>query len=117
VCNSVATPKTVQQWFNTSCFAAPPAYTFGNSNVGHVYGPGINNWDFSLAKTSNLSSERAQLRFEANFFNIFQLGALCKPEYNARHRRVRQHHLQPAGAAHYPIRAETHVLLDVVHEL
>jgi hypothetical protein len=72
-------PKTVEQWFNTSCFAAPPAYTFGNSNVGHVYGPGINNWDFSLAKTSNLWSEKAQLRFEANFFNLFNQPHFANP--------------------------------------
>ncbi len=79
VCNSVAMPKTVQAWFNTSCFAAPPAYTFGNSGVGHVYGPGVNNWDFSLAKNSKLWSESSQLRFEASFFNIFNQAHFANP--------------------------------------
>ncbi|HEY6273705.1 MAG TPA: TonB-dependent receptor [Terriglobales bacterium] len=71
ICNSVSTPKTVQAWFNTACFADPPAYTFGNSGVGHVFGPGINNWDFSVAKSTSLGSESRQLRFEANFFNLW----------------------------------------------
>jgi len=79
VCNSVSMPKSVQEWFDTGCFAAPPAYTFGNSNVGHAYGPGINNWDFSLAKTSNLGSERTQLRFEAAFFNLFNQAHFASP--------------------------------------
>jgi hypothetical protein len=79
VCNSVSTPKMVQEWFNTNCFAAPPAYTFGNSNVGHVYGPGVNNWDFSLAKNSRLWSESSQLRFEASFFNIFNQAHFANP--------------------------------------
>ncbi len=70
-CTSVATPKTVQQWFNTGCFAAPPAYTFGNSGVGHVRGPGIQNWDFSLAKETRLGAEARRLRIEADFFNLF----------------------------------------------
>jgi len=86
-CNSVSMPKTVGQWFNTGCFAAPPAYKFGNSNVGHVYGPGINNWDCSLAKTGNLRSERTQLRFEASFFNLFIQAHFANPN-NLRHGRV-----------------------------
>jgi hypothetical protein len=70
-CSSVPTPKTVQQWFNTGCFAAPPPYTFGNSGVGHVRGPGIQNWDFSVAKETSLGAESRRLRIEADFFNLF----------------------------------------------
>jgi hypothetical protein len=69
-CTSVPRPKLVTQWFDPSCFAAPPAYTFGNSGVGHVRGPGLNNWDFSVAKDSNLYRENVRLRLEAAFFNI-----------------------------------------------
>ena len=65
-CSSVGTPKTVAAWFNTGCFAAPPAYTFGNSGIGHVFGPGIDNWDFSIAKDTSLGESR-KLRFEASF--------------------------------------------------
>jgi hypothetical protein len=69
-CSSVATPKRVQQWFDTSCFSAPPPYIFGNSGVGHVRGPGVQNWDFSLAKETKFT-EQQKLRIEASFFNIF----------------------------------------------
>ena len=69
-CTSVPKPKTVQAWFNTGCFAAPPAYTFGDSGVGHVRGPGINNWDLSVAKDTVIR-ESMRLRFEADFFNTF----------------------------------------------
>jgi hypothetical protein len=70
-CSSVSTPKTVQEWFNTGCFTAPPPYTFGNSADGHAFGPGIDNWDFSIAKDTPLRSENRRLRFEADFFNLF----------------------------------------------
>jgi hypothetical protein len=78
-CASVATPKTVQQWFNTSCFAAPPAYTFGNSGVGHVRGPGVQNWDFSIAKETRLGAEARRLRLEADFFNLFNNAHFSNP--------------------------------------
>lgn len=78
-CTSVSTPKTVAAWFNTRCFAAPPAYTFGNSGVGHVFGPGIDNWDFSIGKDTPLGSEQRKLRVEASFFNIFNAAHFSNP--------------------------------------
>jgi hypothetical protein len=78
-CSSVATPKTVQEWFNTGCFSAPAAYTFGNSGVGHVRGPGINNWDFSIAKDTALGGENRRLRLEADFFNLANAAHFSNP--------------------------------------
>jgi hypothetical protein len=78
-CGQVHMPRTVNKWFDTSCFTAPPAFRFGNSGVGHVFGPGISNWDFSLAKSTALGSERRQLRFEANFFNLFNAAHFANP--------------------------------------
>jgi hypothetical protein len=78
-CSGVSTPKTVGQWFNTSCFAAPPAYTFGNSGVGHVRGPGLDNTDFSVAKDTALHSENLRFRLEADFFNIFNNAHFSNP--------------------------------------
>jgi hypothetical protein len=77
-CTGVTTPKSVQRWFDTSCFAAPPVYTFGNSGVGHVRGPGINNTDFSFAKDSTLR-ENLKFRLEADFFNIFNQAHFSNP--------------------------------------
>lgn len=72
-CSSVSTPKIVQQWFNTGCYTAPPAYTFGDAvaGAGGLYGPGIENWDFSVAKETSIGTEKRRLRFEADFFNLF----------------------------------------------
>lgn len=78
-CTTVSTPKTVQAWFNTGCFAAPPAYTFGNSGVGHVRGPGIQNWDFSVAKETRVGAESRRLRIEADFFNLFNNAHFSNP--------------------------------------
>jgi hypothetical protein len=50
------------------------------SNVGrnHWYGPGINNWNFNLAKTTSITERfKFQLRFE--FYNIFNRTQFAKP--------------------------------------
>jgi Carboxypeptidase regulatory-like domain/TonB dependent receptor len=50
------------------------------SNVGrnHWYGPGINNWNFNLAKTTSITEKVAfQLRFE--FYNLFNRTQFAKP--------------------------------------
>jgi len=77
-CAGVPMPKRVGQWFDTSCFSAPPPYTFGNGGVGHVRGPGINNWDFSVAKDTRFG-ERPALRIEADFFNISNAAHFANP--------------------------------------
>jgi len=77
-CAGVPMPKRVGQWFDTSCFSAPTPYTFGNGGVGHVRGPGIDNWDFSIAKDTRFG-ERPALRIEADFFNIFNAAHFSNP--------------------------------------
>jgi len=59
-------------WFNPSCFTAPPAATFGNlgRTLTSVRTAGIANYDFSLFKNTNLT-ERVQLSFRTEIFNIF----------------------------------------------
>lgn len=59
-------------WFNTSCFTAPPAATFGNlgRTLTSVRTAGIANYDFSLFRNMRLT-ERFQLSFRAEIFNIF----------------------------------------------
>ena len=37
-------PETVEKFFNTDAFAAPPQYTFGNAGIGTVTGPGSTPW-------------------------------------------------------------------------
>jgi hypothetical protein len=62
----------VNKWFNTACFTAPTAYTFGtvSRTLPDVRSAGSNNWDFALFKNTKLN-ERFRLEFRAEIFNLF----------------------------------------------
>jgi hypothetical protein len=51
------------------------------SNVGrnHWYGPGINNWDFNLAKDTSIT-ERVHLQLRFEFYNMFNRTQFTKPD-------------------------------------
>ena len=53
--NLPASQRSVNHWFDTSCFAAPPNGRFGNSGAFVLEGPGYNMQDVSLAKTFNIT--------------------------------------------------------------
>lgn len=67
------------KWFDTSCFAAPPAGFYGNASRNVLYGPGVHNWDIGIEKNWGLplgEASRLQLRGELfNAFNHAQFGA------------------------------------------
>jgi len=77
-------PHTQAEWIDTGCYTEPAIGTIGNDRTGngHAYGPGLQNWDFSINKATPLWSEGVQLRFEANFFNIFNHVNLSNPDTN-----------------------------------
>ena len=61
-------------WFNTSCFVAPPAFTYGNEsrNDPNLRSAGIAEWDVAAVKNFPIAPEnRAYVQFRAEFFNIF----------------------------------------------
>lgn len=61
---------TYLQYFNPLAFSQPLAGTTGNTGRGILTGPGINNWDFSLFKNTNIGEHiKTQLRVET--FNLF----------------------------------------------
>jgi len=62
----------VAQWFNVNCFAAPPAWGYGNEARvdSTLRAPGINNFDFAIFKRM-MFSERYGLEFRTEFFNLF----------------------------------------------
>ena len=63
-------PRNGRSYFNTSLFSLPALGTPGTSPRRFFYGPGINNWDMALLKSTNLSeSKSVELRFES--FNTF----------------------------------------------
>jgi hypothetical protein len=77
-CPDVGRPKTVEQWFDTSCFAAPAQFVFGNSGKSHVRGPGVVNFDLSLFKKFAIDEKRA-IEFRSEFFNAFNNPHFANP--------------------------------------
>src|SRR5262245_22885164 len=64
--------ERLNQWFNTSCFTQPAAFTFGTeSRVDpKLRAHGMNNWDFALFKNTKIT-ESVGLQFRTEFFNLF----------------------------------------------
>ncbi len=58
--------RTLSRWFDTSAFANPAAFTFGNSPRSVLRGPGIVTTDLTLEKSIGLGgSKRLDVRIEA----------------------------------------------------
>ena len=69
--------QTLTCWYNPAAFVQPPfapgqtsAHQFGNAGDGDLVGPGQVNFDFSAFKSFKIT-ERQQLQFRAEMFNIF----------------------------------------------
>ncbi|HLY43266.1 MAG TPA: carboxypeptidase-like regulatory domain-containing protein [Terracidiphilus sp.] len=62
-------PRTATQYFNPSAFLPPAAGTYGNVSRDALNGPGLAEVDFSAAKNTRIT-ERTQLQFRAEFFNV-----------------------------------------------
>ena len=69
-CAAPAQVHTNTFWFNPCAFVDPPAGQLGTAARAPVYGPGFVNTDFSAIKHFPIS-ERMQLDFRAEFFNLF----------------------------------------------
>ena len=58
--------------FDTTYFSkTPPTGRVGTSGRNQYYGPGLQNFNFAVAKVFPLGTERLRLRFRADFFNLF----------------------------------------------
>ena len=62
----------LSEWFNTSCFAQPDPFSFGNESRADsaIRSGGVANWDFAAAKTFR-AGEHVRVEFRSEFFNIF----------------------------------------------
>jgi len=67
--NGTLYPRTPTQYFNPEAFLPPATGTYGDVSRDALTGPGLSELDFSAAKNSRIS-ERFQLQFRAEFFNI-----------------------------------------------
>jgi hypothetical protein len=57
------------EWFDPNAFVLPAPGTYGNLGRGTRTGPGLADVDVSLFKNTRIS-ERANLEFRAEFFNV-----------------------------------------------
>jgi hypothetical protein len=64
------------QWFNRAAFIAPPSASgfYGNAGRDAFMGPGLATWDLSVLKDTAIS-ERLQLQFRAEMFNLLNRGS------------------------------------------
>ena len=77
-CSDVEIVGEVTQWFDTSCFANPPLYEFGNYEIGQVRGPRFVNTDFSIFKRTQFGGAKSlELRLET--FNLFNHALFANP--------------------------------------
>ena len=66
------------RYFNPNAFIAPLANTYGNAPRNFLTGPGMAETDFSIVKKF-LLTERVNLQFRSEFFNIFNRTNLNNP--------------------------------------
>jgi hypothetical protein len=62
--------RTFNTFFNTGVFALPAVGTVGTAGKSVFRGPGVNNWDASIAKSFRIV-ERVQLRVRIEAYNAF----------------------------------------------
>ncbi len=70
--------RSVNRWFDTSCFSIPALYTYGTAGRDIIVGPGVNSSDASLIKEIR-STERIRLQFRAEGFNIMNTPQFWPP--------------------------------------
>jgi hypothetical protein len=62
--------RTVERWFDTGAFVAPPAYTFGNAGRGILRADGRAVFDFSINKSFYIR-ETSYIQFRCELLNAF----------------------------------------------
>jgi hypothetical protein len=66
----------------SSLTVTPNPGRLGNSGRNQYYGPGLQNWNFAVAKVFPLGTERVRLRFRTDFFNLFNHTNFANPVSN-----------------------------------
>jgi hypothetical protein len=70
--------RAIQRYFNTAAFRTPAPFTFGNSGVNILNGPGTVQFDIAAAKSVAFSSDAARrIEFRCEMFNLFNT-----PQFN-----------------------------------
>ena len=71
VCNGnlPTSQRSIQKWYDTSCFVSPAQYSFGNTGRNVLIGPGQQTVDFSMGKDFQITEGRG-LQFRVETFNL-----------------------------------------------
>jgi hypothetical protein len=83
-CKSVAPGTalgTPGLWYDPCAFSKPAPGTFGNLGRNTIIGPGLFNTDFSAQKVFK-PTERINLQFRAEIFNLFDQAHFYAPAFN-----------------------------------
>jgi hypothetical protein len=83
-CKSVAPGTALQTpglWYDPCAFSRPAPGTFGNLGRNTIIGPGLFNTDFSAQKVFK-PTERINLQFRAEIFNLFDQAHFYAPAFN-----------------------------------
>jgi hypothetical protein len=80
--NGTLSDPSASRWFDTTAFAPPTQYTFGDSGTGIIFAPSSFTADFAMQKYFSLS-ERVRLQFRSEFFNVFNHPNLATPGLSA----------------------------------
>jgi hypothetical protein len=72
---------SVDRWFDTSAFVAPPPNTYGDSGRGVLYAPGTQTVDVSLSRTFPIAN-RFRVQFRADAFNLLNTPQFGFPNAN-----------------------------------
>jgi Carboxypeptidase regulatory-like domain len=76
---NITNPRTHNgQFFSPAAFAPVALGMEGSANRRFFHGPGVNNWDLALLKNTQLT-ERFNLQFRAEFYNIFNHAQFITP--------------------------------------
>ena len=84
-CDKSAAPgglARLNDWFNTTCFAAPADFTFGNEERvdSTLRADGVNNFDVAAFKDLPLDREgRTSMEFRVEFFNLLNRPQFAPP--------------------------------------
>jgi hypothetical protein len=76
--NLARSERNVDRWFDPSAFAAPAAFTYGNSGRNVLRAPGLANLDFLVARNFRLT-ETTQLELRGEFFNLTNTAHFGRP--------------------------------------
>jgi Carboxypeptidase regulatory-like domain/TonB dependent receptor len=77
--------QNLNQWFNTTVFSQPAAFTLGNAprTLDTVNTPGVNDWNISFFKNNYFGADnRYNLQFRVEMFNAFNHPQFGAPDAN-----------------------------------